>query len=40
MIENPGRKARVFLVQNPRNRRLGGPLGAGYATKLLDGSGV
>jgi flagellar FliJ protein len=39
-IETPGRKARVFSVQIPRNRRLGGPLGAGYATKLPDCSGV
>src|SRR3954465_1289358 len=39
-IKTPGRKARGFLVQNPRNRRLGGPFDAGYATKLLDCSGV
>ena len=30
----------VFLLQIPRNRRLGGPFGAGYATKLPDCSGV
>src|SRR5438067_10620095 len=39
-IETPGCKARVFLFRIPRNRRLGGPFGAGYATKLPDCSGV
>ena len=29
-----------FLSRSPGNRRLGGPFGAGYATKLLDCSGV